>query len=208
MREIMCFGDSNTWGYNPLTRGRFPRGERWPGVLQARLGAAYFVTEEGLNGRTTVWEDPVEGDRMGKRHLMPCLESHAPLDLLILMLGTNDMKKRYSAPASDIAAGVGVLLDIAARSGCGIDGKAPRVLLVAPPPIAALTEFASLFEGAADKSPLLAKLYAEVARARACAFLDAGTVIRSSDADGIHFEEKEHRTLGETIAREVKRILP
>ena len=77
------------------------------------------MIEEGLNGRTTVWEDPVEGDKMGKRHLLPCLESQAPLDLVVLMLGTNDPKKRYSAPASDIAAGAGVLLDIIMRAHGG-----------------------------------------------------------------------------------------
>ncbi|MGA2640810.1 MAG: GDSL-type esterase/lipase family protein, partial [Spirochaetia bacterium] len=109
MREILCFGDSNTWGYDPVTQGRFPGDVRWTGVLQAALGPGFRVIEEGLNGRTTVWEDPVEGDKMGKRHLPPCLESQAPLDLVVLMLGTNDTKERYSAPPADIAAGVGVL---------------------------------------------------------------------------------------------------
>ena len=130
MYEILCFGDSNTWGYNPATRERFPRDVRWTGVLQAALGKDFHVIEEGLNGRTTVWEDPVEGDKVGKRHLAPCLESQAPLDLVVLMLGTNDTKQRYSAPPTDIARGIGVLLDIIAASTAGQQGEsaagAPR----------------------------------------------------------------------------------
>ena len=78
MYEVLCFGDSNTWGYDPVSKQRFPNGVRWTGVLQAELGPGFRVIEEGLNGRTTVWEDPVEGDKMGKRHLMPCLESLSP----------------------------------------------------------------------------------------------------------------------------------
>jgi lysophospholipase L1-like esterase len=206
MREILCFGDSNTWGYDPVTKERLPNDVRWTGVLQAALGAGYRVIEEGLNGRTTVWEDPVEGDKMGKRHLMPCLESQAPLDLVVLMLGTNDTKKRYSAPAVDIAAGVGVLLDIIARSAAGRDGKAPPVLLMAPAPLTKLTEFAQMLEGGVEKSRELAPLYAEVAKTRGCRFFDAGKVISCSDKDGVHFEAPAHRALGEAVAREVKKI--
>jgi lysophospholipase L1-like esterase len=207
MREILCFGDSNTWGYEPATKRRFPNDVRWTGVLQAVLGAGFRVIEEGLNGRTTVWEDFVDGDKMGKRHLPPCLESQAPVDLVILMLGTNDTKKRFSAPATDIAAGVVVLLDIIARSAAGRDGGAPPVLLVAPAPLAKLTELAEMFEGGAEKSRELAPLYAALAKARGCPFLDAGTVVRCSDIDGIHLEAPAHRVFGEAIAREIKKIL-
>jgi lysophospholipase L1-like esterase len=207
MREILCFGDSNTWGYDPVSKGRFPNGVRWTGVLQAALGPGYRVIEEGLNGRTTVWEDPVEGDKVGKRHLLPCLESQAPLDLVVLMLGTNDTKKRYSAPPKDITAGVGVLLDILARCTAGRDGAAPPVLVMAPAPLTKLTEFDQLFDGGVEKSRALAPLYAELAKARGCPFFDAGTVVKCSDVDGVHFEAAAHRSLGEAVAREVKKIL-
>jgi lysophospholipase L1-like esterase len=207
MFELMCFGDSNTWGYDPVGGERFPRDVRWTGVLQETLGPGYRVIEEGLNGRTTVWEDPVEGDKMGKRHLPVILESQAPLDLVVLLLGTNDLKKRYSAPATDIAAGAGVLLDIIARSTAGRAGKAPAVLLLAPPPLAKLSAWAGMLEDGTEKSRHLGKLYGELARARGCAFLDTGSVIHSSDLDGIHFERAEHRALGEAVAREVKKIL-
>ena len=207
MYEILCFGDSNTWGYNPATRERFPRDTRWTGVMQAALGRDFHVIEEGLNGRTTVWEDPVEGDKMGKRHLPPCLESQAPLDLVVLMLGTNDTKQRYSAPPTDIARGVGVLLDVISHSAAGREGKAPPVLLMAPVPLGRLTDFDQMFQGGAEKSKALAPLYAALARERGCAFFDAGSVIRCSDKDGVHFEAPAHRTLGEAVAREVTKAL-
>lgn len=207
MLEVMCFGDSNTWGYDPVSKQRFPGSVRWTGVLQAALGPGCRVIEEGLNGRTTVWEDPVEGDKVGKRHLMPCLESQAPLDLVVLMLGTNDTKMRYSAPPADIAAGVGVLLDIVARSTAGRNDKAPPVLVVAPAPLTKLTEFAPMFNGGVEKSRALAPLLAETATAHGCQFFDAGKVISCSDADGVHFEAPAHKALGEALAREVKKIL-
>jgi lysophospholipase L1-like esterase len=207
MREILCFGDSNTWGYDPVTKERLPNDVRWTGVLQAALGTGFRVIEEGLNGRTTVWEDPVEGDKTGRRHLMPCLESQAPLDLVVLMLGTNDTKKRYSAPPVDIAAGVGVLLDIIARSAAGRDGKAPPVLVMAPVPLTKLTEFAQIFDGGVEKSRALAPLYAELAKARGCHFFDAGKVTTCSDLDGVHFEAPAHKALGQAVAKEVRKIL-
>jgi lysophospholipase L1-like esterase len=208
MREILCFGDSNTWGADPSSTGRFPRDVRWPGVLAAALGPRYFIIEEGLPGRTTVWEDPVEGDKMGKRHLLPCLQSHLPLDLVILMLGTNDLKKRYSAATTDIAQGVACLLDVIAGSGTGPGGKAPSVLLIAPPPLGKLSGFGPMFEGGSEKSRSFSSLYRELAAIRGYPFLDAGAVIRSSDRDGIHFEADQHKKLAEAIAREVAKILP
>jgi len=207
MFELMCFGDSNTWGFSPTTAQRYPRSVRWTGVLQLELGSEYRVIEEGLNGRTTVWEDPIEGDKMGKRHLLPLLLSHAPLDLVVVMLGTNDLKKRYSAHSSDIAAGAGVLLDIIATSGAGTVAVAPAILLIAPPPLGKLTDYEGMFEGGSEKSLDLGKHYRELARQRGCHFLDAATLIRSSDLDGIHLEEKEHLALGQAVAREVKKIL-
>ena len=207
MFEVLCFGDSNTWGYSPKSAERFARNTRWTGVLQAALGDSCGVIEEGLNGRTTVWDDPIEGDKNGRRQLPALLESHMPLDLVVLMLGTNDLKRRFSAPASDIAAGVERLVGIILASSSGRTGKAPKVLVIAPPPLARLTDLAEMFDGGTEKSRLLGKLYRQVAAEQGCAFLDAGSVIRSSDLDGIHLEEKEHRALGEAVAREVKKIL-
>ncbi len=208
MFEVLCFGDSNTWGCSPQTGERFPRDVRWTGVLQAALGGGYFVIEEGQGGRTTVWDDPVERYKNGRAYLIPCLESHKPLDLVILMLGTNDLKKRFSLPASDIALCVGGLLDVILASGSGRGGAAPKMLLLAPPPLARLTFFAEMFQDGTEKSRLLGERYGEAARERGCAFLDTSTVIRSSEADGIHFDAEEHKKLGRAVAKIVREICP
>lgn len=203
MRRILCFGDSNTWGYDPATQDRFDDQTRWTGVLQAALGEDFTVIEEGLNGRTTVWNDPIEGYKNGHDYLVPCLETHRPLDLVVLMLGTNDLKRRFSLSAYDIAQGVAVLLRAISYSKAGRDGHAPRVLLLAPPPVATLTGFAEMFEGSEAKSLLLGQHYRVVAVEYNVAFLDTSTVIRSSDLDGIHFEAQEHAKLGRAVAHEV-----
>jgi len=152
MKTILCYGDSNTWGYNPLTKERYSREERWTGILQKELGEDYEVIEEGLNGRTTVWDDPIEGYKNGKEYLIPCLESHRPVDLVIIMLGTNDLKKRFSLSTFEIANGAKVLVNIVQKSKAGPGEIAPKVLLMAPPPVGKLTELAEEFEGAEEKS--------------------------------------------------------
>jgi len=206
MREILCYGDSNTWGYNPVTQDRYDRNERWTGVLQDALGSEYHVIEEGLNGRTTVWDDPIEGYKNGKTQLTPCLETHKPLDLVIIMLGTNDLKKRFSASAYDIARGAGVLVDIVNKSGCGRMGKPPKALLIAPAPLGKLTDFAETFEGGAEKSKKLPQHYKSIAQEYGCRFFDASTTIRSSDVDGVHLGKEAHRNLGEAVAEIVREI--
>jgi lysophospholipase L1-like esterase len=207
MREILCFGDSNTWGYSPAAGARYPRSVRWTGVLQAALCDSAWVIEEGLNGRTTVFDDPIEGDKNGRRQLPALLESHAPLDLVVIMLGTNDLKKRFSVSAWDIAAGVDRLAGMVLASACGRDGKPPRLLLMAPPPLGRLSQWAEMLEGGTEKSRLLATHYRAVAAQRGCAFLDTSALIRSSDVDGVHFDEQEHAALGRAVAAEVRRIL-
>lgn len=207
MKTILCYGDSNTWGYTPATAERYGRDERWPGVLRNSLGEGYLVIEEGLNGRTTVWDDPIEGYKNGKEYLIPCLETHRPIDLVIIMLGTNDLKKRFSLSAFDIAQGAKVLVDIVQRSSAGSNGSAPDVLLLAPPPVAKLSEFAEMFEGAEAKSQKLSQHYRQIAEELGSHLLDTSEVIVSSDIDGIHFEVDEHRKLGEAVASLVRQIL-
>ena len=206
-KTILCYGDSNTWGWNPSTQDRYARHERWPGVLRQELGEGYLVIEEGLNGRTTVWDDPIEGFKNGKEYLVPCLETHKPIDLVIIMLGTNDLKMRFSVPACDVAAGAGVLVDIVASSQTGPAGGVPQVLLIAPPPIARLSEFAEMFEGGAAKSRGLARHFRQVAEEHGCVFLDASQVIVSSNVDGIHLDLSEHRKLGKAVAAHVRQLL-
>lgn len=209
MKTILCYGDSNTWGYNPADQGRYPLEQRWVSVLAIELGAEYHLIAEGLNGRTTVWPDPVEGEyKSGKSYLLPCLESHHPLDLVVLMLGTNDLKHRFGQSAWDIAHGAGALVELILRSDFGRDGRAPQVLLVAPPPTCvAGTLFAEFFAGADETSRDLAWHYRLVAEELACHFLDAGAVIVSSKLDGIHFDAGELPKLAGAVAAKVRAIL-
>ena len=204
MKRILCYGNSNTWGYDPVNQGRFDRDTRWPGALRNALGTSYEIIEEGLGGRTTVWDDPIEGYKNGQTYLIPSLASHAPLDLVILLLGTNDLKRRFNLSAFDIAEGARVLVGVVQRSGAGPQGRAPKVLLLAPPPTTTLTFFGEMFEGAAEKSVKFAGHYQRVAREMACDFLDTGAVIASSPLDGIHLEAAEQVKLGKAVAGKVR----
>ncbi len=100
MRTVLCYGDSNTWGFDPARQRRFPRELRWPGRLQAALGADWHVVEEGLNGRTTTLDSPLAPGKNGLSYLAPCRDSHAPLDCVVIYLGTNDLAKRYAMTAT------------------------------------------------------------------------------------------------------------
>jgi lysophospholipase L1-like esterase len=202
--RVLCYGDSNTFGSRPDGLAlRFSDEERWTGVLQHRLGPTYTVIVEGLGGRTTVWDDPIEPYRNGSAYLIPCLLSHAPLDLVILLLGTNDLKQRFSATAQDIANGAGRLVAMIQQSEAGRDARPPEVLLLAPAALGKLTELAEMFTGAAEKAPKLGKRFREVADFYGCEFLDLAPEIRSSDLDGIHLEMATHKQLGELVANKV-----
>jgi lysophospholipase L1-like esterase len=212
MKTILCYGDSNTWGCPPLVSldniQRYGPDIRWGSVLRTTLGEGYWVVEEGLNGRTTVWSDPVEGEhKNGKAYLTACLESHAPIDLVVIMLGTNDLKHRFGLSAWDIAACAGALVQLVQASHFGPNWTAPRVLLICPPPVAKLTLFADLFAGSQEKSRDLARHYSAIAAQNGCDFLDTGQHIVSSDGDGIHLEPDQQQKLGRAVAEKVKKIL-
>src|SRR5690606_11849141 len=187
-RSVLCYGDSNTWGAVPQpyrgAGGRFGVTERWTRVIQAELGAGVDVIEEGLNGRTTCVDDPIEGElRNGERYLPVSLITHMPLDLVIVMLGTNDLKARLGMPAGDIADGAGKLVDLVRRSNAGPGGAAPQVRLVAPAPLGKLTWLTEMFEGGTEKSRKFAAEYTRVAKGFGVPFFNASAVIASSDDD-------------------------
>jgi lysophospholipase L1-like esterase len=207
MAVILAFGDSNTWGYDPATGARLARDKRWTGVMERRLGPGHRVIEEGLNGRTTVFEDPIEPDRRGADYLRPCLLSHAPLDLVVIALGCNDMKSRFGASPGDIARGAERLIAITLAEPAGPRGAPPDMILVAPPPLAKLTVHAEMFEGAPAKSRQLAARYREAAERRHVGFVDAGQFIHCSDLDGIHFEADQHEILGHAMAEAALMLL-
>lgn len=207
MTVVVAFGDSNTWGYDPATGQRFPPDVRWTGVMQRELGPAWRVIEEGLNGRTTVFDDPIEPDRRGSDYLPPCLRSHAPLDLLIIALGCNDLKLRFSASPGDIANGAERLIQMARAEPVGPGGAPPAIILVAPPPLARLSELAEMFSGGAEKSKLLADRYRVVAERNGVGFVDAGEFVVCSDRDGIHYEPDQHAILGRAMAAAARMVL-
>lgn len=210
VHTLLAFGDSNTWGSEPGTGARYPRSLRWPGVLAGELGPRWHVVEAGLSGRTTVFEDPL-GDKAGVRHLGPVLASAAPVSLVILLLGTNDLKTRFSASAYEIAEGAGVLIDLVKQSSAGPGGRAPAVLLVAPPPVVSVAgweardpelyrNFEQGWANAEARSLHFAAQYARVAHARGVPCFDAGSVIASSPVDGIHWSLAAHAALGHALA--------
>jgi len=208
MRTIVCFGDSNTHGANAEDGARLPRDVRWPGVLRRELGDGFEVVEEGLNARTTVWDTPTTEGRVGSDYLLPCLWSHEPVDLVIIMLGTNDLKATFGLTAPEIAAGAGRLVDLAQRSLAGPGDTSPRVLLMSPPPLAPMTAKSELwgFGESLEMSAELGRLYALTASLKGAHFLDAGSVIETSPRDGVHFEPEAHAALGAAVARRVREI--
>lgn len=210
-QTVLCFGDSNTHGTRPLTdwtaRGRLPAGARWPDRLAAAL-VGVTVIAEGHPGRTTVHDDPVEGaHKNGFAALPALLESHRPLDLVVVMLGTNDLKARFSVGPSDIARSVDRLLAVIAASGCGPDGAAPGMMVVSPVPIMETGLLGAIFAGGADKSHHLAAPLAEVAAARGAGFFDAGSVAEVAAADGIHLSAEAHAAIANGLLPVVRDCL-
>ena len=212
MPTILCYGDSNTHGSVPLPAGRprerYGRDVRWPGVMRRALGVGYEVIEEALPGRTTVHDDPVaRANRNGLATLIAALESHRPVDVVVLMLGTNDLKARVGATPSDIARGIErlgrIVLDASWDHGAGPGGDAPGLLVVAPPPLPEDGPFAVDEPGAAATSHAAVPLIRAVAEGLGAAFIDAGTVARFSPVDGVHLDEAGHAALGEAIAEAV-----
>lgn len=201
MKTILCFGDSNTYGYKAGTGGRFGPDVRWPSVLAGLLGEGFHVVEEGLPGRTAAFEDPTEEGLCGSKMMVPLMSSHAPVDTLVVMLGTNDSKERFAAQPAVIARGMGLLLEKALH--CGHWAGAPDVLLVAPAPIS--SGFVRLDDGefgagADAKSEGLAAAYKALSEELGIRFFDAATVAAVDEADGIHLSTEAHLALAGALA--------
>jgi lysophospholipase L1-like esterase len=212
MRSLLLFGDSNTHGTMPLAElgvsDRFGREERWPGRLRNLL-PDWEVIEEGHPGRTTVHDDPVEGaHRNGLTVLPALLESHKPLDVVAVMLGTNDLKPRFSVGAGDIALSLERLVRVIRGSQCGPDNGAPGVLLVAPPPIVEVGCLADMFAGGAAKSQALGAEIAVAARRAGVPFMDAGQVVTVSPIDGIHYDAEANPKLAKAFAEAIRAHFP
>lgn len=215
MKTILCYGDSNTWGFNSETGGRFFWEERWTGILQRELGERFRVIEEGLNGRTAGMDDPTEErpwERNGALYLYPCLRSHDPVDCVVLMLGTNDLKTQFFTTTADLAARIEALIAIVREVLGGYQGYLPEILLISPPPVGeriAFSPFSEEFGGekSIGRSKELADAYQRIARNDSCAFLNAAELVKPGEADSIHLTRKGHRILGFAVAGKIREIL-
>ena len=218
-KVILCYGDSNTWGYVPTTdytlpRQRYARDKRWPGILQAQLGGGYYVIEEGLNSRTTNIDHVTPPDRNGKTYLLPCLYSHSPIDLVILALGGNDAKTYFHRDAQAIAAGLEDLIQTIQASPYGATPVLPpKILLLAPatPPafVEAFTDENGLafLAGSVQKSIELEKILPKLAAKYHCEYLDANDSIKPSPIDGVHYDEAGHASLAALLHAKIKTCL-
>lgn len=209
MKYILCYGDSNTWGVNPDDHTRFDFSVRWPGVVEREMGRDFRIYENALNGRTTVFEDPIEEGRCGKTGFSTVLETCAPLDALIIMLGVNDLKLRFSMPAWDIGWGMDLLLQYVKRAGCGRDGCLPKILILSPPKIGgdwSKTSHGTVFDDSSiKKASLLPDIFAHIARLHQVEFLDAA-LYTTPGVDCIHMTQQSHETLGMAISKKLKEM--
>lgn len=221
-RTILCYGDSNTWGYVPLSSAdkntaiqRYPRDVRWTGVLQNLLGEKFYVVEEGLNSRTTNINYEFPPDRNGKNYLPSCLYSHAPIDLVILGLGGNDLKVYFNRTAKEIRAGLSELVDIIQGSLYGMAmQQPPQVLIIGLSKLLPMTEQYKddngiyIFEGAGKKVEELKKQYADLAKEKNCHFLDISESILPSEVDGLHLDAAAHKKLANIVSEKIRSIFP
>ncbi len=210
MPTVLTFGDSNTHGTPPIidrsVYARFGADVRWPVRMARDLG--WDLIEEGLPGRTAQFNDPIMGPHMnGQAGLRMALESHGPIDLLVIMLGTNDVKARFSATPEGVTGGIASLLDIAQGAEMQTRHGGFQVLLICPPPVVEVGPIKAEFYGGAVRSQALPPLYAALAAARGCGFLDAGRVIAVSPLDGVHFDEAAHGVLAAAVAAAVRRMV-
>jgi lysophospholipase L1-like esterase len=207
MKTVLCFGDSNTWGYSPLDGSRYSHDVRWTGILQRSLGSDYRVIEEGLNGRTNVANEEERPIRSGLDVLPILLESHRPLDLVVIMLGTNDLKHDFNLSAEEIADG--------ARQVCRsvIDceylvNDPPEILLISPTHVELMTEEEQgLFIGAIEKSRELARHYQVVAEDLGIHFLDASRIVVKTNLDGVHWDAGQHHDFGKALSGMIGQII-
>lgn len=205
-RAVLCFGDSNTWGYLVEGAPRMTRWERWPGVLQLELGDDVHVIEEGLNGRTTAFEDPYRSGRHGLDALPMLLDTHAPLDAVVIMLGTNDLFVPGDLNAFHAARGVQAMVELI-RSREPVVGDVPAVAVVAPPPFGPIGAWEAESPNARANSARFGEAYRRLAAELDVPLVDLADHVTSSPRDGIHFEVADHEVIGRAVAEAVRPLL-
>jgi lysophospholipase L1-like esterase len=210
MKTILCFGDSLTWGFEAGTWKRHSFADRWPNSLASGLAGKARTIEEGLNGRTTIYDDfAVQEDRNGARALPMLLSTHQPLDLIIIILGSNDLKFGGRCRAIDAKWGIERLVEIVKRFPYGVGSAEPQILVLAPPQLCKTKdeEFDLAFGHAIEESQNFARHYARLASDTGCHFFDAGSAAKADPVDGVHLDAKNTRALGEALVEPVRRIL-
>ena len=210
METILCYGDSNTYGYNPVNGFRYPEDVRWTGRLKKLLGTDYRVVEEGCNGRTTIFDDPLEGWKNGLGYLRPCLNSHKPVDFVILMLGSNDLKTTFHASTEQIAEGAAQLVDVIQTFTREKQGFEPKIILVSPPEIGEGIRTSSFYgsfdEGAIGRSREFPKWYRKVAEKYHCIFFNAAEYAKASVEDSLHLPPEGHEKLAAGLCEVIRRV--
>lgn len=217
-KEILCYGDSNTWGCIPRWKDlgvpseRYDQDTRWTGRLSALLGDGYYIIEEGLGGRTSIYDFPGESWRNGLPYFQPCLLSHRPLDLVVIMLGTNDLHACLHPSAQRLGDGIRTLVDVVrATPKCGRDNTPPPILVIAPAHIKEAQGRKEVYPKlGGEKGEALSRQFAAVYRQAAedlgCHFLDAARYAQPSDADGLHWMPESHRLLADALAQAIPAI--
>lgn len=210
MKTILCFGDSLTWGFEAETHKRHAFEMRWPNALGASLGEGYRIIAEGLNGRTTVHDDNLVDElRNGAKALPMLLSSHQPLDLVIIMLGTNDLKHPWWSRASDVRRGMQRLVEITQRFPYGVGMRDPKILIMAPPAVIHTdnVDFDAMFSHGIKESQKFAAEYKALAAEMNVAYFDAGKVVVADPRDGVHLDAENTKELGQAIAPLVRELL-
>jgi lysophospholipase L1-like esterase len=211
MQHILVYSDSLSWGIIPTTRKRLSFDQRWPGVMEMSLGSSgkkVRVIEDCLNGRRTVWDDPFKPGRNGLIGLAQRIEIHSPLELVVLMLGTNDFQSMHQHSAWHSSQGILALVSAIRTAPIEPGMPVPQVLVVAPPAIQTPKGLmTSKFEGGERKCVGLAAAYRKVCEEIGCHFFDAGNVITSSNIDGVHLDLEQHLALGNAMAQLVESLL-
>lgn len=206
-KRILCYGDSNTWGYNPRTGDRYDENTRWTALLGQQLGEEYVIIEEGLNGRTAGLDDPFSEGLNGYTYLFPCLCSQAPLDLMIVMLGTNDCKDYFRKNPKEVMMAVQKICAKAKMTGSAWRDE-PHLILTAPAPVEDIQgDVAGLGNDASAKSKEFAELLKSSASKLKCTFINAGDYITAGTFDGVHLDEAAHRKLAEVMEEEVRKLI-
>lgn len=200
MKQLLVYSDSLSWGIIPLTRNRLEFQQRWPGVLETGLlehGKNVRVIEDCLNGRRTIYDDPVKEGRNGLIGLQQRIEINSPLAMVLLMLGTNDFQANHHHNASHAAHGLKKLIDSIRNAPIEPGMPIPEILVIAPPPIQTPQgDISQKFKDADKKSVGLAAAYQALCIAEECYFFDSGEVTSSSQVDGVHLDADQHQILG------------